>query len=66
MVPGRRPLGRTPGPGGHGLTGMRERAAMVGGSLTAGLAPIGGFLIEAVLPTTGGARNEPHPDRRRR
>ncbi|MBB4764340.1 sensor histidine kinase [Amorphoplanes digitatis] len=52
--PGPPPAGRTPGPGGHGLTGMRERAAMVGGSLTAGPAPIGGFLIEAVLPTTGG------------
>jgi hypothetical protein len=32
---------------------MHERAAMVGGRLTAGPAPIGGFLIEAVLPTTG-------------
>ncbi|WP_230689348.1 sensor histidine kinase [Catellatospora paridis] len=37
--------------GGHGLTGMRERAATVGGRLTAGPAPTGGFLIEAVLPT---------------
>jgi signal transduction histidine kinase len=36
--------------GGHGLTGMRERAFSVGGSLYAGLAPGGGFLIEAVLP----------------
>jgi signal transduction histidine kinase len=38
---------------GHGLTGMRERAATVGGRLTAGPAPTGGFLVEAVLPTTG-------------
>jgi len=43
-----------PGPagavGGHGLSGMRERAFSVGGSLYAGLAPGGGFLVEAVLP----------------
>jgi len=44
---------RANAPEGHGLTGMHERAAMVGGRLTAGPAPIGGFLIEAVLPTTG-------------
>jgi signal transduction histidine kinase len=35
---------------GHGLAGMRERAFSVGGSLYAGLAPGGGFLVEAVLP----------------
>ncbi|MEU4221556.1 ATP-binding protein, partial [Actinoplanes sp. NPDC026623] len=51
--PGPPPAGRAPGSGGHGLPGMHERAAMVGGRLTAGPAPIGGFLIEAVLPTTG-------------
>jgi signal transduction histidine kinase len=38
---------------GHGLAGMRERAAMVGGRLTAGPGPAAGFLIEAVLPTKG-------------
>ncbi|MBQ1100425.1 two-component sensor histidine kinase [Streptomyces sp. b94] len=39
------------GPGtGHGLTGMRERAALVGGRLSAGAAPDGGFLVEAELP----------------
>ncbi|WP_077801368.1 sensor histidine kinase [Streptomyces sp. JHA26] len=39
------------GPGtGHGLTGMRERAALVGGRLTAGASPGGGFLVEAELP----------------
>jgi signal transduction histidine kinase len=36
--------------GGHGLAGMRERAFSVGGSLYVGLAPGGGFLVEAVLP----------------
>jgi signal transduction histidine kinase len=35
----------------HGLTGMRERAATVGGRLTTGAAATGGFLVEAVLPT---------------
>jgi signal transduction histidine kinase len=41
---------------GHGLLGMRERAAMVGGTLSTGPAPGGGFLIEAVLPTVPTAR----------
>jgi signal transduction histidine kinase len=41
------------GGSGHGLTGMRERAAMVGGQVTAGAAPGAGFLVEAVLPTKG-------------
>jgi signal transduction histidine kinase len=35
---------------GHGLPGMRERAAAVGGSLQTGPAPGGGFRIEAELP----------------
>ena len=43
-----------PGPSasgsGHGLLGMRERAATVGGSLRTGPAPGGGFLVEAELP----------------
>jgi signal transduction histidine kinase len=38
------------GGGGHGLTGMRERAAAVGGELRAGAAGVGGFLVEARLP----------------
>jgi len=43
-----------PGPGGdgdgHGLQGMRERVAMVGGSLHTGEAAGGGFVVEANLP----------------
>jgi signal transduction histidine kinase len=43
-----------PGPtgasGGHGLSGMRERATAVGGELRTGPAPGGGFLVEARLP----------------
>jgi signal transduction histidine kinase len=36
--------------GGHGLLGMRERAAAVGGELRTGPAAGGGFLVEARLP----------------
>jgi signal transduction histidine kinase len=36
--------------GGHGLAGMRERAAAVGGELRTSLAPGGGFLVTARLP----------------
>ncbi len=39
--------------GGHGLHGMRERAAAVGGELRAGATTVGGFLVEARLPGTG-------------
>jgi signal transduction histidine kinase len=38
---------------GHGLAGMRERAVLLGGALTAGPAPAGGFSVSAVLPFTG-------------
>jgi signal transduction histidine kinase len=46
---GERERGREPGPG-HGLTGMRERVALLGGSLAAGPSPDGGFEVSAVLP----------------
>ncbi len=36
--------------GGHGLAGMRERAAAVGGELHTAEAPGGGFLVAARLP----------------
>ena len=35
---------------GHGIVGMRERAALVGGTLSAGGGPGGGYLVTAVLP----------------
>ena len=34
---------------GHGLTGMRERAALYGGTLLAGPMPGGGFKVSATL-----------------
>jgi signal transduction histidine kinase len=40
----------TPAGSGHGVLGMRERAAAVGGSLSAGPRADGGFRVEAVLP----------------
>jgi signal transduction histidine kinase len=40
---------------GHGLAGMRERAELLGGSLSAGPAPDGGFVVSAVLPLSGSA-----------
>ena len=43
------PFGKEHGPG-HGLTGMRERETLLGGSLSAGPAPEGGFVVSAVLP----------------
>ena len=42
-------------PGGHGLLGMRERAAAVGGKLRTGAASGGGFVVEAMLPTVAEA-----------
>jgi signal transduction histidine kinase len=35
---------------GHGLSGMRERCALLGGDLTAGPTDHGGFRIQARLP----------------
>jgi signal transduction histidine kinase len=40
---------------GHGLAGMRERAAAVGGDLRTGRAVGGGFLVEATLPAAAEA-----------
>ncbi len=39
--------------GGHGLIGMRERANLHGGRLSAGPRPEGGFAVRATLPVNG-------------
>ncbi|HEY1179816.1 MAG TPA: sensor histidine kinase [Phytomonospora sp.] len=46
--PGRRVL--PAGPGGHGMLGMRERAAVHGGEFSAGPVSGGGFRVAATLP----------------
>ncbi|MFJ9704674.1 sensor histidine kinase [Streptomyces sp. NPDC101234] len=46
-----RPAPASPGAG-HGLLGMRERAAMLGGALTAESGPDGGYRVFARLPVT--------------
>ncbi|MER6533206.1 sensor histidine kinase [Streptomyces sp900105755] len=46
-----RPAPPSPGAG-HGLLGMRERATMLGGSLTAGPLADGGYRIFAEIPAT--------------
>jgi signal transduction histidine kinase len=42
--------------GGHGLRGMRERAAALGGDVTAGPAEHGGWQVHARLPLRSGKR----------
>ena len=44
-----------PPPGGSGISGMRERAAALGGELRAGPRPEGGFRVTATLPLDGSA-----------
>ncbi|MFC8722704.1 sensor histidine kinase [Kitasatospora sp. NPDC057198] len=53
-----RDSGRGPAPGGTGwgIAGMRERAALLHGTLTAGPGPDGGFLVAATLPLPDGER----------
>jgi signal transduction histidine kinase len=49
---GRRPATSGAVPGSHGLLGMRERARLYGGTLTAGPRPLGGFEVVLVLPVS--------------
>jgi signal transduction histidine kinase len=55
---GRGPTGGRPG---HGLIGMRERAALYGGTLTAGAGPSGGFSVSARLPLDHADVRVPEP-----
>jgi signal transduction histidine kinase len=43
------PAGGSPGDG-HGIVGMRERAAALGGTLRTGARPGGGFRVQVTLP----------------
>jgi signal transduction histidine kinase len=44
------PTGLRDGPPGHGLIGMRERVAALGGELHTGAGSEGGFIVHATLP----------------
>jgi signal transduction histidine kinase len=57
-VPGIEPPSLPAGGSGHGLVGMRERAALLGGSLSAGRDDSGGYTVTAVLPFGGGEEPE--------
>ncbi|AGL20001.1 signal transduction histidine kinase-like protein [Actinoplanes sp. N902-109] len=46
---------------GHGIMGMRERVAALGGALTARAAPGGGFVVRASLPVSPPATPGPPP-----
>ena len=51
--------GPSPPAAGHGIIGMQERAAMLGGQLETGPTDEGGFLVTAVLPDTKDHAKEP-------
>ena len=43
------------GSSGHGISGMRERAALHGGSVEAGAVSDGGFVVRAMIPLAAGS-----------
>ncbi|MFF4386301.1 MULTISPECIES: sensor histidine kinase [unclassified Streptomyces] len=51
-----------PSPGaGHGITGMRERVAMLEGEMTAGRTPAGGYEVAVFIPVAHRAEPAPEP-----
>jgi signal transduction histidine kinase len=58
-APAMRPLARHGERGGNGLVGMRERVAVLGGTLDAGPSDGGGYAVRAVLPLAGAAPSAP-------
>lgn len=53
------PAGEDGDRGGHGLAGMRERVALLGGRLLAGDRPGGGFTVSVLLPVAAGRVRAP-------
>ncbi|WP_399477964.1 hypothetical protein [Streptomyces sp. TRM68367] len=65
LVVNSRPTRPAPPTGsGHGLLGVRERVAMLDGTLSAGSSPDGGYRLTAFLPTATDPTG-PAPDRTR-
>ncbi|MBB4929444.1 two-component system sensor histidine kinase DesK [Lipingzhangella halophila] len=58
---GVRGAGQSPVRFGNGLTGLAERAAAAGGTLTASASGANGFLVRAVLPVQDGADSSDAP-----
>jgi signal transduction histidine kinase len=54
------PAARLPGPA-HGITGMRERVASAGGTVTTGPTDDGGYEVLAVLPAPAPTATAPLP-----
>jgi signal transduction histidine kinase len=54
-----RPVVPAPGSG-HGLTGMRERVALVDGTVSTGPTPEGGYLVRAFIPVVEEVGSDDH------
>ncbi|WP_214409012.1 sensor histidine kinase [Sphaerisporangium fuscum] len=54
--PGRGVPAASAGAGGQGIIGMRERAALLGGTVNASRDPDGGFVVRAAIPLTEDGR----------